>query len=77
MLEQLQYLSGSADPAISSRAQMAMEITNSLQNGDISNDEYRELMLDLVRSDRLDAECSDLETKTMLVTVVYAMTQVV
>lgn len=77
MLQQLQYLSNSADPAISSRAQMALEITNSLQNGDISQDEYRELMLDLVRSDRLDAECSDLETKTMLVTAVYAVAQVV
>lgn len=77
MFEQLQALCGAADPAVSSRAQMAMQIAEAYSRREIGEGEYKELMMDLVRSDRLDAECSDLETKTMLVTAVYAVAQVV
>jgi hypothetical protein len=77
MFEQLQTLCSSNDPAISGRAQMALQIAEAYNRSEIGESEYKELMLDLVRSDRLDAECSDLETKTMLVTAIYAVTQVV
>jgi hypothetical protein len=76
MIQHLQHLAGSPDPAIAGRAQMALQITEAYQNGGISQDEYKELMQDLVRTDRLDEECSDLETKTMLVTAVYAVAQI-
>jgi len=76
MIEQLQVLCGAPDPAIAGRAQMALQITEAAQRGEISQDEYKELMLDLVRSDKLNEECSDLEMKTMLVTAVYAVAQV-
>jgi hypothetical protein len=77
MIEQLQHLCGAPDPAISGRAQMALQITEAYQKQEISESEFKELMLDLVRSDKLNQECSDLETKTMLVTAVYAVAQVV
>jgi hypothetical protein len=77
MIEQLQQLCGAADPAISGRAQMALQITEAFQRQEISESEFKELMLDLVRSDKLNEECADLETKTMLVTAVYAVVQVV
>jgi hypothetical protein len=51
---------------------MALEMSKALKQGDISQDEYNELIKDLVRTDKLDKECSDLETKTMLVTAIYA-----
>ena len=35
------------------------------------------MLKDLVRMDQLDAEASDIELKTMLVTAVYAMAKVV
>jgi hypothetical protein len=76
MIEHLQHLAGSTDPAIVYRANMALQITEAFQSGGISQDEYKELMKDLVRADRLDSECSDLETKTMLVTAVYAVAQI-
>jgi len=72
MSQELEQLCNSADPAISSRAQMALEMSKALKQGDISQDEYNELIKDLVRTDKLDKECSDLETKTMLVTAIYA-----
>jgi hypothetical protein len=77
MFEQLQALCGAPDPAISGRAQMALQIAEAYSRQELSESEYKELMMDLVRSDRLDSECSDLETKTMLVTAVYAVAQVV
>jgi rRNA-processing protein FCF1 len=72
MSQELEQLCNNADPAISSRAQIALDITQALKQGDVSQDEYDELIADLVRSDKLDKECSDLETKTMLVTAIYA-----
>lgn len=77
MIEQLHALCGAPDPAISGRAQMALQITEAYHRREISESEYKELMLDLVRSDKLDSECSDLEMKTMLVTAVYTVAKVV
>jgi polyhydroxyalkanoate synthesis regulator phasin len=54
-----------------------LDITTALKQGDISQDEYKELVEDLVRSDVLDKECSNLETKTMLVTAIYAVSKLV
>jgi hypothetical protein len=76
MFEQLQQLAGHSDPAISLRAQTALQIAQARQAGEISESEYRELLEDLVRTDRLDSECQDLAMKTMLVTAVYAIAQV-
>jgi hypothetical protein len=75
MIEQLQHLAGSPDPAIAGRAQMALQIAEAFRSGGISQDEFKELMKDLVRTDKLNEECADLETKTMLVTAVYAVAQ--
>jgi polyhydroxyalkanoate synthesis regulator phasin len=50
---------------------------NARQRGEISQDEARELLEDLVRTDRLDAEADCVETRTMLVNCVYLMAQVV
>jgi hypothetical protein len=59
------------------RAAMVIAITEQLQAGNISNDEARELMLDLVRMDQLDSEADDIALKTALVTAVYAVSQLV
>jgi polyhydroxyalkanoate synthesis regulator phasin len=77
MSQELQQLCNNTDPAISNRARMALDITAALKQGDISQDEYKELVEDLVRSDVLDKECSNLETKTMLVTAIYAVSKLV
>ena len=51
MSQELEQLCNNADPAISSRAQIALDITQALKQGDVSQDEYDELIADLVRSD--------------------------
>lgn len=77
MFEALQNLAVSNDQAVAARAQMALQIAEAYGRREISDSEYKELMLDLVRTDKLDEECSDLEAKTLLVTAVYAVAQVV
>jgi hypothetical protein len=59
------------------RAEMAIILHDQYHSGGLDISEYQELMMDLVRSDRLDAEADDLETKTMLVTAVYGVAQVI
>jgi hypothetical protein len=76
MFEQLQQLAQCSDPSVSVRAQAALQIAQAREQGEISDSEYRELLEDLVRTDRLDSECQDLAMKTMLVTAVYAIAQV-
>lgn len=59
------------------RAQMAIILHDQFTSGGLDQSEYQELMMDLVRSDRLDSEADDLDTKTMLVTAIYGVAQVI
>jgi hypothetical protein len=56
---------------------VALQICEARQQGQIGDDEFKELMLDLVRTDKLDEEADDINLKTMLVTAIYGIAQVV
>jgi hypothetical protein len=56
---------------------MAIILHDQFESGGLDESEYQELMMDLVRSDRLDEEADDLDTKTMLVTAVYGVAQII
>jgi polyhydroxyalkanoate synthesis regulator phasin len=58
------------------RANTAYQIAQALETGQISSTEARELLEDLVRTDRLDAEADDMALKAMLVTGIYAVIQI-
>jgi len=70
MIEQLQFLSTCGRPWAEQRAQFALEITNALQRGEISESEYQALMADLINSDRLNAEADDMDVKNLLVSCI-------
>jgi hypothetical protein len=70
MIEQLQFLSSCGRPWAEQRAQFALEITASLQRGEISESEYQALMADLINSDRLNSEADDMDIKNLLVSCV-------
>jgi hypothetical protein len=72
-IDVLHLLAGNPDPAISARAQYALQLTEAVNTNQISADEYQELCRDLARMDALDRECADLELKTALVMAVYAV----
>ena len=69
-MEQLQALAGCGRPWAESRAQMALEIRAQFDAGHINASEFQELMMDLIRSDKLDAEADDLNMKSALVSAV-------
>lgn len=62
---------------VAERAKMAIILHDQFESGGLDESEYQELMMDLVRSDRLDEEADDLDTKTMLVTAVYGVAQII
>lgn len=70
MLEQLQFLSTCGRPWAEQRAQMALEITQAVQQGAISQSEYQALMADLIESDKLNAEADDMDVKNLLVSCI-------
>lgn len=59
------------------RARMALEIQEQLNVGNLSQDEARELLEDLVRTDALDKEADDIETKALLVSAVSTIIKLV
>ena len=75
MLNELRAIAGCDRGWAAQRAEMAVAITEQFQGGGLDAGEYQELMADLVRTDRLDAEADDLELKTALVTAIYAVAQ--
>lgn len=76
-IQMLQQMCNDPRSWVSERANIALTMIQQFQNGEIAESEYQELMMDLVRADRLDEEADDLETKTMLVTAVYACAQLI
>lgn len=72
-MEQIHALLGSDKPWAQQRAQLAIDLVNQFQTGEISGDEYKELLADLVNTDALDEEADDLETRTALVEAVNAL----
>jgi hypothetical protein len=77
MIRDLELLAGCSEPWASQRAGMAIDIVLLRDRGEISQSEAAELLEDLVRMDRLDAEATDLELKTMLVQAVYVAAKMI
>lgn len=77
-MDQLYELAGRDDkPWAAQRAAMVIAITEQYQGGGLDRSEYQEMMQDLVRMDALDQEADDIAVKTMLVSAVWAVAQVV
>ena len=75
--DELKSLVGCGKSWAEERAQMAIEFTEQLNAGDLSADEYKELMEDLIRTDVLDEEADDMAVKTALVGAVKGVMAIV
>jgi len=73
MTQELQWLAACGRPWAEQRAQTALSLSDARSRGDISDSEYQELLYDLVRTDRLESEADDLQTKTMLVNAISVL----
>lgn len=71
----LYELAGCTDPAIAKRAQLVLQLTENVNRGEITADEYQELCRDMCRMQVLDRECASVELKTALVTAVFTVAQ--
>lgn len=63
----------SGQPWAAERAQMALQVAEALQNGQIHPDEARAILQDLVNTEKLEAEGADLQLRAALV---FGVTQV-
>lgn len=57
----------SGQPWAAERAQMALQIAEAVQTGQMSQDEARELLADLVNTDKLNADATDQQLRAALV----------
>lgn len=63
----------SGQPWAAERAQYALQIAEALQNNQISQDEARALLEDLIATEKLEADGADLQLRAALV---FGVTQV-
>jgi polyhydroxyalkanoate synthesis regulator phasin len=49
------------------RAQMALQVSEAVQNGQMSSDEAKEILADLISTDKLDQEATDQQVRAALV----------
>ncbi len=73
MSDSLLQLAGCGLPWAEARAQMALQIAEANRNGEISADEARALLDDLVNTDKLNEEATNAEARSMLV---FGVTQI-
>ena len=73
MQQELLHLSGCGLPWAEQRAQMALQIAQAIQQGQISRDEALALLEDLANTDKLNEEATNAEARAMLV---FGITQV-
>ena len=76
-MQELYNIANCNKPWAAQRAQYAIQLAEAYQAGQVSPDEYKALLEDLVRTDRLEAEADDIELKTMLVQCVWVLSKAV
>lgn len=76
-MKALRELANCDRPWAAERAQIALDLAAQYENDELSADEFKELLEDLVRTDKLDDEADDIEVKALLVAGVYALTKMI
>jgi polyhydroxyalkanoate synthesis regulator phasin len=56
------------------RAMMALQVQEALEQGTMSQDEAKEILADLVSTEKLDAEATDMQLRAALV---FGITQII
>lgn len=64
----------SGQPWAAERAQYALQIAEALQNGQVSQDEARAILNDLIATEKLEADGADLQLRAALV---FGVTQII
>jgi len=75
-MEQLKELLTSSDWA-AKRAQIAIKLTEDLKSGELSADEYKELINDLKNTDKLNLQAEELEIKVKLESAINTLLKLI
>jgi polyhydroxyalkanoate synthesis regulator phasin len=75
--DELKSLVGCGKSWAEERAQMALQFADQHKAGELNQDEYQELMQDLIRTDKLDAEADDMAVKNALVGAVKSLMKII
>ena len=77
MLDDIKALVGCDDKDVSAKADEIVMLQAAFDEGQISRDEYVELLEDIKRTAKVQAEGSNIQFKSMLVKGIYGILQVV
>lgn len=77
MLDDIKALVECEDKEVAAKADEVLMLQVAFEEGQISRDEYVELLEDIKRTAEVEAEGSDIQFKSMLVTGIYGILQVV
>lgn len=77
MLDDIKSLVECDDKDVSAKADEIVMLQAAFDEGQISRDEYVELLEDIKRTAEVEAEGSDIQFKSMLVKGIYGILQVV
>jgi len=72
-IDQLKNLIGCGKGWAEERAAMALDFADLHARGELADDEYKELMQDLIRTDALDKEADDIAVKSALVNTINGL----
>jgi len=75
-MEQLKELLTSSD-WVAKRAQIAIKLTEDLKSGELSADEYKELINDLKNTDQLNLQAEELEIKVKLESAINTLLKLI
>ena len=73
MSAELKSLVGCGKSWADERAQIALDLADQHAKGELSSDEFKELLQDLIRTDILEGESDDMAIKTALVGAIRGM----
>jgi hypothetical protein len=73
--EQLKQLTTCGKAWAERRAQLAIRIQTQREAGAISESEAAELLNDLIRTDKLDREADDVQTKALIIKAISALSK--
>jgi polyhydroxyalkanoate synthesis regulator phasin len=75
-MDELKQLLTSSDWA-AKRAQIAIKLTEDLNSGELSADEYKELINDLKNTDQLNLQAEELEIKVKLESAINTLLKLI
>lgn len=77
MLDEIKNLLNCGDANVEEQAQIIIELTDSKNNGDITEEEYKELLQDIANLNEIEDLASDMKLKATLVTAIHGILQLV